>query len=197
MSRIARLLHHVRWIAIAALIAALPVVIAQPVGATTRHFTACTESNFTGVIAAAVSGDTIVFDLDCPTAHPITLTSTVSISKNLSIDSNGHTVVISGGTTVRLFSVNSTFALTGITLRDGNAGVASGGAIFNSGTLTITQCTFTGNTMSGAATTDGGGAILVNSGTVTVVNSTFTNNSATSANPAGGAILVSGGTVTV
>ena len=55
------------------------------------------------VIAAASAGDTITFS--CSGA--ITLSSTITLDKNLIIDGSGQAVTISGGDTVRVFIVNS------------------------------------------------------------------------------------------
>lgn len=65
----------------------------------------------------------------------------------------------------------------------------NGGAIFNDGTLVITNASFTDNTASGG---EGGGAIYT-LGPVTISNSAFSDNTA----DLGGAINTSGGSVTV
>ena len=55
------------------------------------------------VIAAAAAGDTITFSC----SGTITLSSTITLDKNLIIDGSGQAVTISGGDTVRVFIVNS------------------------------------------------------------------------------------------
>jgi hypothetical protein len=59
-----------------------------------------------------------------------------------------------------------------LTLRNGNVGVGRGGAINNSGTLTLIDCILTGNL---AAV--GGGVFNSNGGTVTIARTTFDGNS--------------------
>jgi len=150
------------------------------------------------------ASNTITFAQDClgtTAANTITLTSTQTIIKNLTIDGAGHTVVISGGDTVRLFRVNRgvTFTVNMLTLTNGHTSGSRGGAIFSSGTLIVTNSTLrnnnaysgggisnfggtatvTGSTLSGnSASNDGGG--ISNAGTLTVTNSTLSGNSAPS-----------------
>ena len=57
-----------------------------------------------------------------------------------------------------------------------NQSALRGGGVYNDGTLTLTGCTFTGNTTLGTSSDGGGG--LYNLGTVTALNCTFTGNSA-------------------
>ena len=54
-------------------------------------------------INAASAGDTITFSC----SGTITLSSTITLGKNLIIDGGGQSVTISGGDTVRVFIVNS------------------------------------------------------------------------------------------
>ena len=96
-------------------------------------------------------------------------------------------LTISGNHATRLFSVPGGHSLTlgGLTLSGGNgAGAAlngNGGAILNEGTLSLSQCTLSGN----AAANGDGGAISQTLGTLTMTNCTLTGNSAADA----GAIL--------
>ena len=134
-------------------------------------------------------------------------------------------LTISGQNASRIFFFSSgvTAALSGVTLTGGNGFVASlntasssigrrGGAIFNSGSLSIDTCVLSGNsttsnggaidnfgtlsisgsTLSGNAATKSGGAIS-NFGTLAVGNSTFSGNSA---DDYGGGIY-NGGTATL
>ena len=152
-------------------------------------------------------GGTVRFSSTFPAATTITLTSEQGIDKNLTIDGTGHRVTINGGgsgfETRRLFTVNggATFAVTGMTLTGGNLnGGNSGGAIFNSGTLTVTDSTISGNSANrqrrrhlqryGTVTVmqqhpqrqlrqrRNGGGIDNDGGTLTVTNSTLSGNSA-------------------
>jgi hypothetical protein len=84
---------------------------------------------------------------------------------------------ISGG--VRVFTVNSgvTAALEGLTIQHGNAGTGSGGALANSGTLFLMDCTVLAN--AGSASGGTGGAIFnALGGTLMLENTTFSANSA-------------------
>jgi hypothetical protein len=122
-------------------------------------------------IAAAKSGDTIVFapSLDGQT---ITLTSgELLIKKNLTIAGPGAgELTISGNTASRVFEVaqKENVALSGLTISNGLA--VEGGGIENYGTLTLSAGTLSGNT----ANDEGGG--INNYGTVTVSGSTLSNN---------------------
>ena len=82
-------------------------------------------------------------------------------------------------------SINSENIVTvdHLTLQNGRPGYGNGGAINNSGALTITESTFTGNYGSY------GGAIFTDNGTLTISDSMFTGNSGSAA----GAIYNGGG----
>ena len=124
-------------------------------------------------IAAAASGDTIVF---AGSVHGQTITLTsgeLAISKSLDIESPvAHPVHISGNNASRVFDITSSSAavtLSGLTITDGFSD--QGGGIFNAGTLTVSQCTLSGDSA------QLGGAIF-NLGTLTTTNSTLAGNSA-------------------
>jgi predicted outer membrane repeat protein len=144
-------------------------------------------------IAGANSGDTIAFTLPGAT---ITLASTLTLTKNVTIDGYGNTgLTISGNQAVGVLVVNPGVSTTikNVTIADG-----APGGIHNYGTLTVTGCTFSGNTHSsgGAIFNEGGALILTNStlsanavgsfgggvynatGAATITNSTFVGNSA-------------------
>jgi chitodextrinase len=105
------------------------------------------------------------------------------ITRNVTIQGSGATITRStaAGTPVfRIFDVSSAGSLTlnSVTISNGlaNNGQQGGGGIFNSGTLTVTGSTFSGNVAPTATGTSGG---AINShGTLTVSTSTFTNNTA-------------------
>jgi LPXTG-site transpeptidase (sortase) family protein len=121
-------------------------------------------------IAAATSGDAITFGGD----YTITLTSTLILDKNLTLNGGTHTVILNGDSTLRVLTVNSgvTANLLNLSLLNGyDTTVHYGGGIYNSGTLSVTDCVFTANSAIG------GGAIYNASGAnLTVTGSTFTNN---------------------
>src|SRR5262249_10170333 len=137
-------------------------------------------------IAAAVSGDTIVFD-NSLNGQTITLNGNeLLINKNLTIQGPGATqLAISGNHLSRGFDVPSVsgaiispqVSLSGLTIRDGNVVGGSpgdgGGGIYNFGALTVSGCVFSGDSA------PQGGAIMSSSeGRLTLSDCTFSNNSA-------------------
>ena len=102
-------------------------------------------------------------------------TGTKTISSDTTIDGGG-VITISGGHSVRVFSVNIgvTFTVQNLTIANGNSASGDGGGIYNGGTLMVTNSTFSGNS---AANTGGG---ISNNGIGTVTNSTFSGNGARS-----------------
>jgi len=121
---------------------------------------------------------------------------------NLTIIGNGDT--IDGENQSRLFVVagGSSLILDQVTLQNGYVYINYGGAIYNSGTLTISNCTLSGNTSVDrtdylSSLRGVGGAIYNNGGTVFIANSILSDNLSTGANPYGGAIYNYGGTVTI
>jgi len=158
-------------------------------------------------IADVGDGGTITF------AGPMTihLANVLALYGDVTIDGTGHDVVISGDTdgdgtgNVQVLYVGSgvTAALRHLSVTKGYQSGPSGGAVYNNGALTVsnctfsdnsagneggaifnngagasltaTSCTFTGNlTRSGSQ--GGGGAIYNYSGTLAVANSTFVGN---------------------
>jgi hypothetical protein len=109
-------------------------------------------------IAAAASGDTIVFAHSL-SGQTITLTSgQLTLTKNLDIEGLGaDKLTVSGDTVSRVFAITAgaTDTIAGLTIADGVA--ATGGGIDNAGNLTITNCTVGHNQAVGGM---GGGGIL-------------------------------------
>jgi predicted outer membrane repeat protein len=123
----------------------------------------------------------------------ITLTNTVTIATNTTIDGSGQMVTISGNNAVRVFTVNQGVFLTlnKLTVASGKDSSTDGGGGISSigGTLLITNSRFIGN-----STNSRGGGIFVRDGNLTVINSTFNNNSA---NVGGGIQIDRGETVNI
>lgn len=146
---------------------------------------------------AAAGTDTIIFTV----SGTITLLSSlpnVTDATGLTIDGTGQTVIISGGSSVRLLvvGVNAVLSLMNLTIANGFTAGDDAGAIYNYGTLMVTDCTFSANAAGG-----GGGAIVNNVGGggpgigfMTVTSSTFSGNTASTD---GGAIYNNGGVLTV
>jgi CSLREA domain-containing protein len=155
--------------------------------------------------AANFSNDTntITFDstVFAPAGGPYTITlgsSLPSINWPVNINGPGPTVLsVSGNDLVRILSNFSSgspgVTISGFALTHGNAGVGSGGAINNSGLLTISNCLFTHNVANQGGPVGNGGAIS-NAGTLTLTNSTVSSNQSSGA---GGGIANNGGTLTV
>jgi predicted outer membrane repeat protein len=187
-------------------------------------YTAATTSALIADINAAnKAGGTNTITLTAPTTSPYVLTAVNNTSKgtngvganglpvisskkgdNLTIIGNGDTIersTAAGTPAFRLFDVASGSSLTleNVTLQNGLAQglgtLGQGGAIFNSGTLTVSGSTVSANTGSGAIANDGtltvndnsilsdnvgGGIFNAAMGMLTLSNSTLLDN------PAGG-----------
>ncbi|HEU0011173.1 MAG TPA: Calx-beta domain-containing protein, partial [Verrucomicrobiae bacterium] len=124
--------------------------------------------------AALAGGGTVTFACD----GTITLTNTLTIATNTTLDASGRQIVLSGGGAVRVFTIASAsveLVLMGVTVADGFSG--AGGAVGNSGALTAIGCTFSGNRASGGL--DLGGAIAnFNGSRVTLDRCSFVGNTA-------------------
>ena len=118
----------------------------------------------------------------------------ISINKNISIEGNGITLTPGAGwsssATTQLLFINSgkTVKIHGIHFKDGRA-TDNGGAILNSGNLTLESCIFNENTIIGSSAR--GGAIC-NEGTLAVLGCTFYHNLSIGSSSQGGAIYNSG-----
>jgi hypothetical protein len=126
------------------------------------------------IAKAAATGDTIDFAV----TGTITLNSNVlTITKNLTIQGPGAAqLTISGNNQYRVFEINGGFtvALSGLMIANGGDNFAGGG-IANGGTLTVSDCTLTGNRTASNGVYGGG---IYNTGTLTVTGSTIFNNTA-------------------
>jgi len=182
----------------------------------------CTDA---ALDAALTGGGLVTFS--CGTA-PVTIdistgTGTKTIAVDTTIDGGG-LITISGGEVAQVFVVayGVNFTVQNLTIANGAGAINSG-----NGTLTVTNCTFTGNSPGGIVNSHGmlsivnstfngnSGFGIANGGTLTVTNSTFTGNSASgittgggtltvtdssfsdNSAPYGGGILVENGTLTV
>jgi len=136
------------------------------------------------VITAASAGDTITFSC----SGTITLSSTITLDKNLIIDGSGQTVSISGGDTVGVFVVNSGMSVTLSHLTIAHGYNWRGGGIGNWGILTVTDSTLSANRAQNPGGVGYYGGGIYNGGTLTVTNSTLSGNIASyvSGTPGGG-----------
>jgi hypothetical protein len=146
----------------------------------------------------ALDGDTI----NISAAGPITLTAGMTLTKSVTINGNGVTIVGSGittSTTSRILTISGTptISISRVRFDQGKLdGIPTygGGAILNTGgKLTLESCVFSnnevGNAYGGAIYSGGTGASL------TVTGSTFYNNKSTI--QSGGAIAISSSALTI
>ncbi len=146
-------------------------------------------------LASAANGDIINFSL--PTPATITLTNgELFITNHLTITGPGAAgLSISGNTNSRVFNVatNCTVNMSGLTIRDGRAGVGvHGGGIYNAGTLTLSNSLLAFNT---AGSPGGSGGGILNVGSLTVAGCTFRSNRGGDGS-AGSSRTIWGGTLT-
>ncbi len=140
-----------------------------------------TSDSGAGSLRAAINqanadggGDTIVFSSLFNTPQTITLTSgDLELARDpatTTITGPGASLLtVSGGGESQVFDIEiSSLSLTGVTISGGSA--VTGGGLLNDGTLTLTDCTISGN----SAADDGGG--LTNFGTVTLTGCSLSGN---------------------
>ena len=153
--------------------------ITPSVKAATFTVATCNDTSLRTAINNAASGDTVNFSCN----GTIILSSTLNITKNLTLDGVGQSVSLSGNDTVEVLNVttNTNFRLANLTITHGQSPVSNcsngscGGGIYNKGTLTVTNASFRFNNAS-----DRGGAIYNVSGGIisSLANSTFVSNGA-------------------
>jgi cell division septation protein DedD len=146
----------------------------------------CDEAH---LLAALAGGGTVTFAC----SGTITLTNTITIAADTTIDGSGQAVAISGNNAVRVFRVNEgvTLALDRLTVANGLGN--NGGGIYNDqGAVIISNCIFSNNN----ADYFGCGGAIANSGALTVTNSNFSGNSG-GFSGCGGGIYNAQGTATV
>ena len=174
-------------------VAALPAEVASAATDTVTNCSgsASTSGSLPAVVQSASPGDTVTFALS-PSCSLITLASTIALKNFLTITGPGAgTLAVSGGGAVEVFSVPGvTASISGLTIEDGNVGGGGGGGILNTGTLTVTSSSISGNT----AFTGGG---ILNNGTLTVTNSSISGNSSTGTTNNGGGGIYSTGSISV
>ena len=144
-----------------------------------------TDDSGAGSLRAAVAqadadggGDTIVFSSMFNSPQTITLTGG---QLELSGTKAGTTITgpganllsVSGDKASRVFQIDGgvTASISGLTITGGSGGNDSGGGLENKGTLSLTDCTVSGN----SAGSGGGG--MANYGTATLANCTVSGNS--------------------
>jgi hypothetical protein len=140
-------------------------------------------------------GDAINFSC----SGDIKLSSTLNITGSMTLDGSGQSVTLDGQNQMEVLDASSSdLTINALIIADGSVSGdgGSGGGIFNTGTLSITNTTLSGNSVPGTKGTAGGGLENVY-GTVSISNSTITNNSANSNDGIGGGIFNDYGTMTI
>src|SRR5262245_55981259 len=127
--------RHLRLPAVVCLALLAAVSLASSVFAT--EVVDCTEIDF---LDALVSGDPVTFPEDCS----ITLTDTVLIDSDTTIDAQGHNVTINGDGQFRIFEVGADVTLTIIGVAFTGGLNTNGAALFiNTGAnVVLSNCTF-------------------------------------------------------
>ena len=130
----------------------------------------CSYAGPGGLAAALTSGGLVTFACSGTLIVP-----QISITASTNVVGTGQSVTLSGNLANGVFNVSAgvTLALTNLTIANGTS--ASGAGVNNAGTLTVTNCTFSGNLANSQGGVGGG---IFNTGTATVTNSTFSGNAA-------------------
>jgi hypothetical protein len=168
-----RLKHFATLLVLSAVLLAALLTLAAPAAPAQASgiVSVCDEASLR---AALDGGGTVTFSC----SGTITLTATITIAADTTIDGSGQAVTISGNHAVRVFTVNSggTLNLNALTIADGSIIGGDGGGIYNSGSLTVTDSTFFGNSAASASYVGGGGIYTRYPGTLSVSDSTFSGN---------------------
>jgi hypothetical protein len=143
-------------------------------------------------LAHAQNGNTITFDpILFSTPQTITLTAALAITANITITGPGATLLtLDGAKREQAMLVNAgvTATVAGMTIANGSSTIANGsspgngGGILNDGTLTVQNCTLSGNVAGNGADVlgdpGGDGGAIYNDGTLSISNSTLSGNAA-------------------
>ena len=139
-------------------------------------------------ISDACDGGAITFTDDIT----ITLSSALTISREVTLDGSGWNVLIDGDGSVQVFNIEASGVVTLSYLTVLNGSATNGGGIGNYGTLTLIGVSLLDNAAT-SSQPDGRGGAIDNQGSLTVINSTISGNSAAS----GGGIFNGATTVTI
>ncbi len=178
--------HHGRSrILLAALLVAMAMAY-TPVARAGGIVSSCDEAS---LLTAVSGGGTVTFKC----SGTITLTATITILADTTIDGTGQNVTVSGGDAVQVLIVPAgvKLSLKKIIIANGSS-ISVGGGTFNQGALTVTSVTFSGNKAFG-----GGGIFNDYQATLNLSNSTFIGNSEYSGSYYGGGGILNNGTLTV
>ena len=176
----ARLLH--RWLLPAALLASAGAASAAIINVPAD------QPTIQAAVTAAASGDTIQLADGTYTGPGNVDTDTGSKSLAIrSVHGAAATIINCGGTPSAghygfyVSSPSTSLALSGLTIKNGDLPNGAGGAIYNTGTLTLTGCVLSGNSVANPnapGTNSNSGGALFNSGTAILSGCTVSGNSA-------------------
>ncbi len=163
------------------LLAALVFGLAQQVSAQSNPIT-----NYNNLVNDLNSGVTTITNFQPVTTISLTTTAetTIQITNNITIDAGTSSVLFQGSNLTRFFYVHPGAALTLNNLELTGGGSTNGGAIYNEGTLIISNCLLTGNMASNSSGASGGSVQPGFNGNGT--------NGGSGGNAAGGAIYSTG-----
>ena len=140
----------------------------------------------------AYGGETIIFATNLSGKIILLTSGTLTIDTSLTIDASALTngITINGNHSVGVFNVvfGTTNVLTSLTIINGNSNTGGAG-IYNNGTLTINQCTLSGNVTTGF---EADGAGIYNAGTLVLNQCTVSGNNVSAANGFGGGVYNTG-----
>jgi len=176
------LMAKLRQIVVAGLVFSLMPMIAQAAGITVTSTSDGGAGSLRQAMIDVPAGGVIDFNpaIFTPASHTITLTSELVVGKAVTVDASGlgSGVTLFGNNATRLISVTAAGNLTlkKLTLSEGNSvgAVANGfgGVIFNAGSASFEDCTF-----SDSEAVNYGGAVS-SAGTLVVTRCTISNNKA-------------------
>src|SRR5437899_7629306 len=181
----------------AAIVAMVLCWVIVPAGASIIPVTNTNDSgpgSLRQALAIANDGDTI----DATgVSGAITLTSgTLLVNKSMTINGAGADILaVDGNAAGRVFFITSgeTVAISGFTVRNGHAGNAGGGIDNeNNATLSITNCTISGNVAGLGGGTFNNGML---SSTTTTISDNFSSNGGAVSNSGGGILTITNSTV--
>jgi len=158
--------------------------VQQPPPITVTNTNDSGSGSLRSALASAVNGDTIDFDLTYPATIALT-TGQLVVGSSVTIRGPGaNNLTVDGNANDRAFyiSLGATVTIDGVSIRNGHvAGSIAGGGIYNDhATLTLSNCTVSGNSAGsgGGIFNNGGSRALFGSAALTVNNCTVSGNSA-------------------
>ncbi len=178
-------MNLLKWVKLSLMVSMLLGGLALPAFSATQTVSSTADSGAGSLrlaITNATAGDTVVFNLTYPAT--ITLSSTLSIAKNLSIKGPGvASLTINGNNAVRVFDITAgTITISDLTISNGRSAVASetGAGIRLGGlaNLTLDRCKINNCSLNHSmSSTYGGGISVAATATLTVLRSYFYQNS--------------------